>query len=185
MANLQILETVELNGQLFRAYSDGSRILFKAAEVAQILGVSELRGRLRSIPEKDKIKIENERRKGITAPWFITESGLSQVVSAKRTKEYNELRKSVRDLQARLRTPEPEPEKGIVFRSFSCPQKLSELYTAIKNVKEIAHDLHDVDKNFGISEFIDGLNGALREMAEYTSFIIENNIFSDMTAECR
>lgn len=97
---VQLLQTTKLLGQTFTVYGTPSEPLFKAKDVALMLGLSNQREFVNRVDDEERCKL-NLPRQGET--WFLTEYGLYEVLMQSRKPIAKEFKRGIKTLLRTLR----------------------------------------------------------------------------------
>ena len=97
---VNILKQSKLCGQQFNVYGTPDEPLFKAKDVAEILGLTNQREFITRIDEEERCKL-NLPRQGET--WFLTEDGLYEVLMQSRKPIAKQFKKGVKTILKEIR----------------------------------------------------------------------------------
>ena len=98
--NAVVLKQTELLGQQFTVYGTKEEPLFKAQDIAFILGLTNVSDMMARVDEDERSKL-NLGRQGET--WMLTESGLYEVLMQSRKPIAKEFKKGVKKILKELR----------------------------------------------------------------------------------
>ena len=98
---IEVLKQTELCGRQFRVYGTPTEPLFKAKDVAIMLGLTNQREFVTRVDEDERCKL-NLPRQGET--WMLTENGLYEVLMQSRKPIAKEFKKGVKAILKEIRT---------------------------------------------------------------------------------
>ena len=98
---IEVLKQTELCGRQFRVYGTPAEPLFKAKDVAIMLGLTNQREFVTRVDEDERCKL-NLPRQGET--WMLTENGLYEVLMQSRKPIAKEFKKGVKTILKEIRT---------------------------------------------------------------------------------
>jgi prophage antirepressor-like protein len=101
MGNLQKFDRHDILGMSIIAYGTNSKPLFPAETIADWLGITSIAQILKSVDDDEKVL---RSLNGEIEQWFLTESGLYEIVMLSRTPIAKAFKKGIKELLHDVRT---------------------------------------------------------------------------------
>lgn len=169
----KVLKKTELCGQQFNVYGTPRDPLFKAQDVADMLGLTNVSDMVIRVDEEERSKL-NLGRQGET--WFLTESGLYEVLMQSRKPIAKQFKKGVKAILKEIRqtggylaTTQDDTPELIMARALQVAQ------VTIENHKQRVQMLE------GENEQLLNENKHLAPKAQYTDEVLQSTSTYTMT----
>ena len=171
--NAVVLKQTELLGQQFTVYGTKEEPLFKAQDIAFILGLTNVSDMMTRVDEDERSKL-NLGRQGET--WMLTENGLYEVLMQSRKPIAKEFKKGVKRILKEIRqnggyiaTTQEDTEETILAKALIIAQRTIEKQKA--RIESIAHE----------KEKLKAENNVLLPDANYTKEVLKSDETYTMT----
>lgn len=177
---IEVLKTTELCGRQFKVYGTIAEPLFKAKDVALMIGHSDVSMMMRNVDEDEKVTSNVCTLGGKQNVWMLTENGLYEVLMQSRKPIAKQFKKGVKAILKEIRktggymvAKKDETPEEIMARALMVAQATIDRQKAqVMEAEKKAAQLDTVNK--GLSKQVEGLersNAHLRPGATFAKAV--------------
>lgn len=165
---IKVLNKSELLGRQFTVYGTSESPLFLAGDIAEVLQLTNVSDMVKRVDEDELTKLNLGGQKG--EAWFLTESGLYEVLMQSRKPIAKQFKKGVKQILKEIRT------KGgyIAAKADESPEEIMAraLRVADETLKRKEQQLQMLQSE---NEELHKENVQIAPMAEYTKEVLQSN----------
>lgn len=178
--NIEVLKTTELCGRQFKVYGTIAEPLFKAKDVALMIGHSDVSMMMRSVDEDEKVTSNVCTPGGRQNVWMLTENGLYEVLMQSRKPIAKQFKKGVKAILKEIRksggymvakkdeTPEEIMARALVVAKATIDRQKAQVLEAERKAAQLTAT------NQGLTRQVEGLersNAHLRPGATFAKAV--------------